>query len=109
MAGTEDPGGGIAGAFDIVTLLRTEVAERVAAGQIDLPLLPQVASQVVMLAGNPNTDAAQLSDTIHRDPALAGHVLRIANSAAYMPRMPIVSLQHPCKAERSEFPDMRRI
>lgn len=69
------------------------VQERVAAGQVELPLLPQVASQVVMLAGNPSADAAQLSGLIHRDPALAGQVLRIANSPAYMPKMPIVSLQ----------------
>lgn len=67
--------------------------DRLAAGKIDLPLLPQVASQVLMLAGNANTDAAQLSALIHRDPALAGQVLRIANSPAYLPRMPIVSLQ----------------
>ncbi len=73
--------------------LRSAVADRVGGGQIDLPLLPQVASQVVMLAGNPHADAAQLSQLIHRDPALAGQVLRIANSPTYMPRMPIVSLQ----------------
>jgi HD-like signal output (HDOD) protein len=73
--------------------LRSGVIERVATGLIDLPLLPEVASQVVLLAGDPNADAAQLSAMIHRDPALAGHVLRIANSPAYMPRMPIVSLQ----------------
>jgi HD-like signal output (HDOD) protein len=65
----------------------------VTSGKIDLPLLPQIASQVLTLAGNPTADAAQLSGLIHRDPALAGQVLRIANSPAYMPRMPIVSLQ----------------
>lgn len=73
--------------------LRQAVLERVAAGQVALPLLPQVAAQVVTLAGNPSADAAQLSALIHRDPALAGQVLRIANSPAYMPKMPIVSLQ----------------
>lgn len=73
--------------------LRDEVLRRVAAGGIELPLLPQVASQVLVLAGNSQTDAAQLSALIHRDPALAGQVLRIANSPAYMPRMAIVSLQ----------------
>jgi putative nucleotidyltransferase with HDIG domain len=31
---------------------------------------------------------------IHQDQALAAHVLRIANSPAYMPRSPVVSLQH---------------
>lgn len=56
-------------------------------------MLPRVASQVVALVGSPTTDANKLSELIHRDPALAGQVLRIANSPAYMPRMPIVSLQ----------------
>jgi putative nucleotidyltransferase with HDIG domain len=79
--------------FDFASELRAQVVARVTSGQVDLPLLPQVASQVVMLAGNPEADAAQLSALIHRDPALAGQVLRIANSPTYMPRMPIVSLQ----------------
>ncbi|HET6279736.1 MAG TPA: HDOD domain-containing protein [Polyangia bacterium] len=73
--------------------VRAAVAERLAAGALELPLLPQVASQVVSLAGSDKADAGQLSGLIHRDPALAGHVLRIANSPAYMPKMPIVSLQ----------------
>jgi HD-like signal output (HDOD) protein len=73
--------------------LRAEVSARVADGKVVLPLLPQVASQVLMLAAQAEADAAQVSALIHRDPALAGQVLRIANSAAYRPRMPIVSLQ----------------
>jgi putative nucleotidyltransferase with HDIG domain len=73
--------------------LRTAVAHRLATGELSLPMLPRVASQVVALVGSPTTDANRLSELIHRDPALAGQVLRIANSPAYMPRMPIVSLQ----------------
>jgi putative nucleotidyltransferase with HDIG domain len=73
--------------------LRAAVAHRLASGQLSLPMLPRVASQVVALVGSPTTDANKLSELIHRDPALAGQVLRIANSPAYMPRMPIVSLQ----------------
>jgi putative nucleotidyltransferase with HDIG domain len=48
---------------------------------------------VVTLTASANVDAGKISALIHRDPSLAGHVLRIANSAAYAPRMPIVSLQ----------------
>jgi putative nucleotidyltransferase with HDIG domain len=81
---------GIAGGQDP---LRAAVAHRLATGQLSLPMLPRVASQVVALVGSPTTDANRLSELIHRDPALAGQVLRIANSPAYMPRMPIVSLQ----------------
>jgi HD-like signal output (HDOD) protein len=73
--------------------LANRVAQAVAVGKLTVPLLPQVAMQVVELAGSDRADAAHLSALIHRDPALAGQVLRIANSPAYQPRMPIVSLQ----------------
>jgi putative nucleotidyltransferase with HDIG domain len=73
--------------------LRSALAYQVASGKLNLPLLPRVASQVVALVASAKTDANRLAELIHRDPALAGQVLRIANSPTYMPRMPIVSLQ----------------
>lgn len=45
------------------------------------------------MTSDPNADLRELSALIHRDQALAGHVLRIANSAAYAGSVPIVSLQ----------------
>jgi HD-like signal output (HDOD) protein len=68
--------------------------ERIDKDKIDLPVLPQVAGRVMALANDPSADAARLSALIHQDQALAAHVLRIANSPAYMPRTPIASLQH---------------
>jgi HD-like signal output (HDOD) protein len=68
--------------------------ERIDKDRIELPVLPQVAGRVMALANDPSADAARLSTLIHQDQALAAHVLRIANSPAYMPRTPIVSLQH---------------
>lgn len=70
------------------------LVERIDKHRIDLPVLPQVAGRVMALAGDPSADAARLSALIHQDQALAAHVLRIANSPAYMPRTPIASLQH---------------
>jgi len=70
------------------------LVERIDKDRIDLPVLPQVAGRVMALANDPSADAARLSALIHQDQALAAHVLRIANSPAYMPRNPIVSLQH---------------
>lgn len=75
-------------------MIEQALTERIAKGEIDLPLLPQVASQVMVLSNDPTVDAARLSALIHQDQALAAHVLRIANSPGYMPRTPIVSLQH---------------
>jgi len=74
--------------------LEQALIQKLDRGEIELPLLPQVASQVMALAADTTADAAKLSALIHQDQALAAHVLRIANSPAYMPRSPVVSLQH---------------
>jgi len=74
--------------------LEQTLIQRIKTGDIELPLLPQAASKVMALASDPNADAAKLSALIHQDQALAAHVLKIANSPAYMPRSPVVSLQH---------------
>lgn len=73
--------------------LRSLIADRLQQGNVDLPLLPVVANQVLMLSGDPNADATKLSTLIQQDQALAGKILHIANSPAYLPRSPIVSLQ----------------
>ena len=79
-------------ATPLETLEQTFVLQ-IDAGEMELPLLPHAASQVMALASDPSADAAKLSSLIHQDQALAAHVLRIANSPAYMPRSPVVSLQ----------------
>ena len=74
--------------------LERSLLQKLEQGELELPLLPQVASQVMALTSDPAADAAKLSSLIHQDQVLAAHVLRIANSPAYMPRSPVVSLQH---------------
>jgi putative nucleotidyltransferase with HDIG domain len=73
--------------------IRAAIADRVANGKLDIPLLHDVAYQVLSASSSGDTDARRMAELIHRDQALATHVLRIANSAAYLPREPIVSLQ----------------
>ena len=77
-----------------VERLEQALIQKIEAGEVELPLLPQAAGQVLALASDPASDAAKLSSMIHQDQALAAHVMRIANSPAYMPRSPVVSLQH---------------
>ena len=55
--------------------------------------LPRVCAQLAELTAQKSTDAAQLSRLIQSDPALAGELMRVANSPALRPRSPIVSLQ----------------
>lgn len=74
-------------------ILRTRITTQLEQGTLDLPLLPVVANQVLQLSGDPNADVNKLSALIQQDQALAGQILRIANSPAYLPRSPIVSLQ----------------
>ena len=73
--------------------LRVSITTQLEQGTLDLPLLPVVANQVLQLSGDPNADVNKLSALIQQDQALAGQILRIANSPAYLPRSPIVSLQ----------------
>jgi HD-like signal output (HDOD) protein len=61
--------------------------------ELELPVLPDIAARVLALCQGQDGGAHELGELIQRDPALAGNVLRIANSAAYAPRDPIVSLQ----------------
>ena len=49
----------------------------------NLPTLPSVALQIVELARDPDVGLAEVADLIALDPALAGKVLRLANSPVY--------------------------
>jgi HD-like signal output (HDOD) protein len=71
----------------------------VAEGTLDLPPPPQIAAEVMRLtrgdavAGEAaDTSAAELARLIQRDVALAGQVMRVANSALYARRTPVVTL-----------------
>jgi len=72
------------------------IAARVEADGIGLPVMPEVAQRVLALADDPDASAARLSALVHRDPGLAAHVLRIANSAAFGGSASIVTLQQAC-------------
>lgn len=68
--------------------LEAQVAEDLA-----LPQLPETAARVLSGCNSEECDARGLADIISRDPSLTAQVLRVANSAAYAPEEPIVSVQ----------------
>lgn len=70
-----------------------QLASAIESKKIDVPILPDVATQVITLTQDDDSDAAQLAKVIQSDPTLGGHVIRIANSAAYTPNSNLVSLQ----------------
>jgi putative nucleotidyltransferase with HDIG domain len=73
--------------------VRARVEQRIADGRLDLPMLPHVASRILAGGLDESTAIGELSALLHRDQALAGHVLRVANSAAYAGGARIQSIQ----------------
>ncbi len=73
--------------------LKEELKHLINRGNIEVPLLPEVANKVLLLAQNPDSDASEMAALIQGDQSLAGHVMRIANSVAYTPLANLVSLQ----------------
>jgi putative nucleotidyltransferase with HDIG domain len=70
-----------------------EQIERHLAQDLELPLLPETAARVVGLCDGEQADARAIERVLERDPSLASALLRVANSALYAPKEPIVSLQ----------------
>jgi putative nucleotidyltransferase with HDIG domain len=75
------------------TSLCAYLETRIASSALELPLLPHVASQVLAMSTSDETNARSLAELVHRDQAIAAHVLRVANAPLYRPRVPLVSLQ----------------
>ena len=73
--------------------LEEELKHLINRGSIEVPLLPEIANKAVLLAQNSDSDASKMAELIQGDQSLAGHVMRIANSAAYTPMANLVSLQ----------------
>jgi HD-like signal output (HDOD) protein len=55
--------------------------------------LPRVCAELAQITAQQAFDASQLARLIESDPALAGEVMRVANSPAMRPRSPVVSLR----------------
>lgn len=94
MAGSASAMAAVTSAREVLpTPLHAMVAQRIADGALELPMLPQVASEILAQGSSDAIDVRHLSDLLHRDQALAGHVLRVANSAAYCGDVRIQSIQ----------------
>ena len=73
--------------------LHDVVVDSIEHDTLDLPLLPEVAQQVLALTTGEETNLPQIAAVLRRDQSMAGHLLEVANSPVYAPRVPIVSLQ----------------
>jgi putative nucleotidyltransferase with HDIG domain len=70
-----------------------DILERHLDEDVELPILPDATARILALCEDEKTDARAVEAVLERDASLAAHVLRIANSSAYAPQSPIVSLQ----------------
>jgi len=61
--------------------------------QVDFPSPSKVASDVIVLARNPNIEISKVAQAVSRDPAMTAKILRIANSAFYAQRRPSQNLR----------------
>lgn len=67
--------------------------EAMLGGPLELPRLSPGAAAIAAMAADGNANTAVLTQLVQRDPVVAANVLRVANSAALAPRVPILTLQ----------------
>lgn len=59
----------------------------------EVPLLPTVAREVMMLLSTPSVGMGRVAQTVKQDPAMAANLLRMANSAAFAAHGPVTSIR----------------
>ena len=89
---TSAPGASTGTAAGLPDAVRLLLMERISQNKLELPVLPDVASKVVNMCNDPNADSRALAQLVQRDAAMAGHLMRLANSVLYAPAVPLVSL-----------------
>ncbi|HMY39560.1 MAG TPA: HDOD domain-containing protein [Marinagarivorans sp.] len=77
----------------VAKTIAQQLANKIKQKKIDVPMLPEVANRVMRLTQDPNAITTDLAKLVQSDQVLAGHVMRIANSALYSPNTKLVSLQ----------------
>jgi len=65
------------------------INDELARGDLQLPVYPAIASRVQALAASGTGNAEQFERLLAHDPAIASHVLRVANSAFYAGLSPV--------------------
>ncbi len=69
--------------FETLKLYCDEIESRIRQKKLKLPVLPHAIQKVLAMNGNPDFRVEELSQLIHRDHTLAGHVLKVSNSTIY--------------------------
>lgn len=80
------------GPFATMDPLQRRLLDLIEDQRLRVPVLPKVATEVLRMIRDEDSDVAKLSGLVHTDPSVAARVVRLANSAAYAPRSPITSV-----------------
>jgi putative nucleotidyltransferase with HDIG domain len=72
---------------------RAKVEAWVNSGKLQLPIMPEASALLLSMTSDENCTIQELTDVAQRDPTIAAHLLRIANSALYAPSYPASSLR----------------
>lgn len=67
--------------------------EKIEKKTVRVPILPEVAGKVIYLVNNPDIGINEIVSLLERDPVIAAHVIKVANSPIYSPMGNIKSLK----------------
>lgn len=73
--------------------IREEISRRVRADDLEVPLLPHIAQEVLTLTAHANASAKDFASLIEKDQQLSGRLIKIANSPVYAGRVEVTSIQ----------------
>lgn len=79
--------------LDCATEVHAAIDQELDAGTLNVPLLPQVASEVLGSTLDDRSNAQRLADLIEKDQGLASHIMRVVNSPGFRGSSDIVSLK----------------
>jgi putative nucleotidyltransferase with HDIG domain len=74
-------------------LIKEKIALRVRSGELDVPVLPHVAAQVMALTNDPNVSAKDFVTLLEKDQQLSARLIKIASSPFYAGLMKVSSIQ----------------
>jgi putative nucleotidyltransferase with HDIG domain len=80
-------------ATQLIDRLTDIIFERLEHDSLLLPAMPAVAARCMQVIDDPKQDFKSVANLVSKDPILAVHVLRLANSAAFPSRSPATTLE----------------
>ncbi len=63
-------------------------------GKLELPTMPEVAMKIIKLADDPNAKLTEIAKIIQLEPAVAGSMLKAANSSLYLGNKPVDNIKN---------------